>query len=132
MTAEPWYAYAIMAVALAGTAMNVRRSRWCWPVWMASNAASAAYLASGGFWTQAGLQVVFLAVGVWGWITWTRAERSRREASAMATQLVSGYEAQLAAHRALEERMRKAHALLDAELQIARGWRRRAPRLSMN
>jgi nicotinamide riboside transporter PnuC len=67
---EPWYAYLIVAAALAGTVLNVRRSRWCWPVWIGSNAASAAYLAASGLWSQGALQATFLALSVWGWISW--------------------------------------------------------------
>ncbi|NLX60466.1 MAG: nicotinamide mononucleotide transporter [Phycisphaerae bacterium] len=67
---EPWYAYAIFAVALSGTILNVRKDRRCWPLWIASNAASAVYLAGQGVWTQAALQTIFLGVSLWGWRAW--------------------------------------------------------------
>jgi nicotinamide riboside transporter PnuC len=70
---EPWYAYLIFAVALAGQVLAVRKSRWCWPVWMVSNAGAAIYLASRGLWTQGALQVVFFAAGAWGWRRWSKA-----------------------------------------------------------
>lgn len=76
---EPWYAYAVFAVALAGAILNVRRSRWCWPLWTVSNAASAVYLASRGLWTQGLLQALFVGLCVWGWRAW-RTETRRPSA----------------------------------------------------
>lgn len=69
---EPSYAYAIMAVALAGGVLNVLKSRWCFVLWMASNAGSACYLASRGLWTQAAVQAAFVGLCVWGWVAWRK------------------------------------------------------------
>jgi hypothetical protein len=100
MQIEPWYAYVIMAVALAGTALNVRGVRWCWPVWMVSNAASGVYLAAGGMWTQGLLQAVFLLAGAWGWVAWGRAERAARAVLAEHEAVVLRYEARLIEYEA--------------------------------
>jgi len=69
---EPWYAYAIFAVALAGGVLNVLRRRSCFVLWTVSNAGAALYLAGRGLWTQGALQALFVGLCVWGWCSWGR------------------------------------------------------------
>jgi nicotinamide mononucleotide transporter len=50
----------------------VRRSVWNFPVGIASCAAYLVFFADGRLYADAGLQVVFILLGVHGWVAWVR------------------------------------------------------------
>jgi nicotinamide mononucleotide transporter len=72
------------AVGLASAVVGMRRLVWAWPVGMAGNALLFTVFLGGAFATpqavdlygQAGRQVFFFAVSVYGWWRWSRTRRS--------------------------------------------------------
>ena len=59
-------------LAIIGVIANNRRLRWCFIVWLISNAISAALHAHAGMWSLAARDVVFFILAVDGWIRWGR------------------------------------------------------------
>ena len=57
-------------LAVIGVLANNRRLRWCFLVWMVSNAMSMAIHADAGIWSLAARDAVFLLLAVEGWIKW--------------------------------------------------------------
>ena len=49
-----------------------RQNIWNWPIGLANNAAYVIVFAAGGLYGDAGLQVVFIVLGVYGWWNWMR------------------------------------------------------------
>jgi len=65
----------VTVVAVGGVLLNNRRVRWCFVLWMASNAASAALHLSAGMTALTVRDVIFLLLAVQGWVLWGRAAR---------------------------------------------------------
>jgi nicotinamide mononucleotide transporter len=69
---------------LASAVLGMRRVVWAWPVGLVGNMLLFAVFASGELsgvvaeplWGQAGRQVFFAAIAVYGWLRWSRARRS--------------------------------------------------------
>lgn len=57
-------------LAIVGVLANNRRLRWCFLLWMVSNAMSLVIHANAGIWSLAGRDAVFLVLAVEGWIRW--------------------------------------------------------------
>lgn len=49
-----------------------RQNIWNWPVGLANNVAYVIVFASSGLYGDAGLQVVFIVLGIYGWWNWLR------------------------------------------------------------
>ena len=52
--------------------LAVRQNSWTWPIGIANNVAFAVLFVGAGLYAGAGLQVVYLALGVHGWVSWLR------------------------------------------------------------
>lgn len=69
---------------LASAILGMRRVVWAWPVGLVGNVLLFGVFASGELsgvtseplWGQAGRQLFFLAVGVYGWVRWSRSQRA--------------------------------------------------------
>jgi nicotinamide riboside transporter PnuC len=62
----------VTAASLVGTLANVRRRRWCFYVWLATNACWAAYNLHKGAYAQAVLMATYFGLSIWGLLTWRR------------------------------------------------------------
>lgn len=58
------------ALAVIGVLVNNRRLRWCFLVWLVSNALSLAIHAQAGIWSLALRDAIFMVLAVEGWIRW--------------------------------------------------------------
>lgn len=56
--------------SLVGVVANIYRRRWCFLVWMVTNASWAAVDAIHGIWSQAALMAIYFGLAVWGWVRW--------------------------------------------------------------
>ena len=61
-------------LAVVGVLANNRRLRWCFILWMVSNAMSMAIHADAGILSLAARDAVFLALAVEGWFKWGKRE----------------------------------------------------------
>lgn len=66
---------AVLAISLAGQALQAQRRADCWWFWIAANAISVPLFASQNLFVTAGVYVVLLGVAVAGLIAWQRAAR---------------------------------------------------------
>ena len=59
-------------LAIVGVLANNRRLRWCFLVWMVSNALSLIIHAQMDVWSFVGRDTVFLILAIDGWFKWGR------------------------------------------------------------
>ena len=59
-------------LAVIGVIANNRRLRWCFPIWMVSNAMSLAIHVDAWIWSLVVRDAVFLILAVEGWFKWGR------------------------------------------------------------
>ena len=59
-------------LAIIGVLANNRRLRWCFIVWMVSNAMSLVIHFDAGIWSLVVRDAVFLILAVEGWFKWGR------------------------------------------------------------
>lgn len=62
--------WVFVAFALTGSVLNVRKNRWCFAFWLASNVGLFAINVSIEQWPQAALFVVYAGLSVWGFVSW--------------------------------------------------------------
>jgi 4-hydroxybenzoate polyprenyltransferase len=60
----------VTLASLIGTVANVRRRRWCFIIWGATNALWTIYDAALGAWPQAALMACYFGLAIWGWVSW--------------------------------------------------------------
>ena len=60
----------VTAVCLAGTVLNVKKVRWCFLLWAAGNVAWFAVDVHNHLYSRALLDLVQLALAVWGAVEW--------------------------------------------------------------
>jgi nicotinamide riboside transporter PnuC len=60
----------VTLAALVGTVANIKRKRWCFAVWMVTNALWCAYDWHIGACAQAALFAIYTGLAVWGWFAW--------------------------------------------------------------
>ncbi len=58
------------ALAVVGVIANNRKLRWCFLLWMVSNAITLVIHTRAGIWSLALRDVIFLVLAVEGWIRW--------------------------------------------------------------
>jgi len=59
-----------MVLAVSGVLLNNARLRWCFPLWVVSNAITLVYHVRARLWGLACRDVVFLVLAVIGWFMW--------------------------------------------------------------
>jgi nicotinamide riboside transporter PnuC len=57
-------------IAVTGVLGNNRRRRWCFMMWLVSNAISAVIHIYSGIWSLALRDVIFFILAAEGWILW--------------------------------------------------------------
>jgi len=62
----------VTATCLAGTVLNVKKVRWCFHLWAVGNIAWLAIDLSNRLYSRAFLDLVQLALAVWGAVEWRR------------------------------------------------------------
>ena len=63
-------AWIATAIALAGVLANNGRLRWCFLLWLVSNAASCGLYLQAGMWALAVRDAAFFGLAVHGWFAW--------------------------------------------------------------
>jgi nicotinamide mononucleotide transporter len=71
-----WLEVAGVVTGAACVMLVVRRSIWNFPVGIASCTAYLVFFAEGRLYADAGLQVVFIVLGIHGWVAWARGRTS--------------------------------------------------------
>lgn len=61
-----------------------RRNVWNWPFGLSNNALYIAVFLSSGLYGDAALQVLYIVLGIYGWIHWWRSARGNAESPAVA------------------------------------------------
>ena len=64
------WTWGLAAASLVGTIANIKKRRWCFAVWMFTNATWAIYDWSIGAHGQGTLQFVYFLLAIWGWFSW--------------------------------------------------------------
>ena len=62
----------VTAVCLAGTVLNVKKVRWCFHLWAVGNIAWLAIDIHNRLYSRALLDLVQLALAIWGAVEWRR------------------------------------------------------------
>jgi nicotinamide riboside transporter PnuC len=70
---------AATGLAIAGCLMNNRRLRWCFAVWLISNALSLAVHVDAAIWSLAVRDAAFCLLALEGWFKWNPLKRGKRE-----------------------------------------------------
>jgi len=60
----------LAAVSLVGVALNIRKRRESFAIWMATNTLWCAVDAAAGLYAQAALMAVYAGLAVWGFVAW--------------------------------------------------------------
>jgi hypothetical protein len=68
------WTYIVTVASLIGTVANIYKRRWCFVVWLSTNATWAVYDYSIHQYPQAILFAVYFALSILGLIKWKRAE----------------------------------------------------------
>lgn len=74
-----WMQILGFATGAACVLLAARRNVWTYPIGIANNIVFLVVFVPAGLYASAGLQVVYLALGVHGWIRWTRGVEHDRE-----------------------------------------------------
>ena len=70
------FMWLVTSASLAATVANIHRKRWCFFVWVVTNALWAAYDVHKIAYPQAALQTIYCGLAMWGIYRW----RDTREA----------------------------------------------------
>jgi nicotinamide mononucleotide transporter len=113
-----WLETAGVVTGAACVMLVVRRSIWNFPVGILSCAAYLVFFADGRLYADAGLQVLFIALGIHGWVAWARgrtnAEPVRRLPLGELTALAAAFPAVWLALTRLLEHVNGAAPVYDA------------------
>ena len=60
----------VTVAAIIGTIANIKRLRWCFAVWIFTNASFAIYDVYKTAYPQAALQAIYLCLSIWGLCSW--------------------------------------------------------------
>ena len=65
----------VSLAALLGVVLNIRKSAWCFPIWIGTNATWAVVDWTHGLVAQAALMLVYLILAIYGCWRWTMDEQ---------------------------------------------------------
>jgi nicotinamide mononucleotide transporter len=71
-----WLEIAAVAIALAMVGCNIREIHWGWPLAIVSSLMYFALFWRSRLYGDAGLQIFFAVVALWGWFQWLRGVRA--------------------------------------------------------
>jgi nicotinamide mononucleotide transporter len=71
-----WLEIVAVVLGVAMVLLNLRVNPWAWPLAIASSLLYALLFAHSKLYGEAGLQLVFVAVALWGWWQWLHAPRA--------------------------------------------------------
>ena len=71
-----WLEIAAVAIALAMVGCNIREIHWGWPLAIVSSLMYLAIFWRSKLYGDAGLQLFFAVVALWGWLQWLRGVRA--------------------------------------------------------
>ena len=71
--------YFVTAASIVGTIANSFQKRWCFYVWLCTNAFWCVYNAANGSYAQAALYAFNFAMAILGLVKWKRNEKRRAE-----------------------------------------------------
>jgi len=58
-------------LAIVGCIFNAKRSLWCWPIWLSSNACWITYAIPANQWALIAMEITFVTTNVYGWVKWS-------------------------------------------------------------
>lgn len=64
------FTWTVTFACLTGTVLNVKKMRACFMLWIVGNVAWAAWDLSQGLFSRMLMDLVQLALAVWGWVSW--------------------------------------------------------------
>ena len=67
----------VTAASLVGVTANIYKRRWCFVVWMVTNAIWVVYDLHKDAVPQATLMAVYFVLAVWGYVRWTAGDREK-------------------------------------------------------
>lgn len=73
------WTYIITLASIVGTVANVRKKRWCFVVWLFTNAAWCVVDTYKGLYSQAMLFAVYVALAAWGLVQWRRSQKNENK-----------------------------------------------------
>jgi nicotinamide mononucleotide transporter len=57
-------------LALVGCIVNAKKSLWCWPIWLGSNACWLAVAVPSHQWPLVAMEATFVLINLYGWREW--------------------------------------------------------------
>lgn len=75
-TPTTWLEIVAFVLALAMVGCNIREIHWGWPLAIASSLLYGALFWRSKLYGDASLQVLFVTLGLWGWVQWLRGRRA--------------------------------------------------------
>jgi len=64
------WTFGLTILSIIGVVANIHHKRWCFAVWMFTNAAWAVVDFAYGIYSQSLLQMVYFGLAVWGYWKW--------------------------------------------------------------
>lgn len=80
MIFSPLVLWTVTVASIIGTIANVQQKRWCFKVWLCSNAYLVAYNAYVGCYPQAVLFTVYAGLSIWGILAWKSSQKDQKDA----------------------------------------------------
>jgi hypothetical protein len=68
------WTFLITIAAIVGVIANIKKKKWCFIIWIFTNAAWCVYDYSIGAYWQSVLFLVYFLLAIWGLIEWCRGE----------------------------------------------------------
>ena len=75
------FTWAATLIALTGTVLNCKKIKWCFALWLITNAMWFAWDMHIGLWSRAMLDAVQFALAAWGIYEWSKDDAAQPEAA---------------------------------------------------
>lgn len=69
-----FFTWSLALLGIVGVVFNVQKKRACFAIWMFTNVAWGVVDFHMEIYAQSFLHTVYLALSIWGWMTWTDAD----------------------------------------------------------
>lgn len=67
--------WGLSAISLIGVVLNIRKNKWCFPIWAITNISWAFVDLSFGLYSQSFLFFIYFGLAIWGIIEWGKHEK---------------------------------------------------------